>query len=157
MQKLFDGCYEDVPTIKMIARLTWEVLKAKSDLIVLPGYHRPEYWAMLAAYVVTGKRRAVFCDSTGRDRPKKLSRLFRSACFSRCATAISVFGGAQPRVSAVARREAREDFYTVSGRRTARFFFRRSGRWSSASPRVPATRRCFCTSGVCRKKKALAR
>lgn len=39
MQKLFDGCYEDVPTIQMIARLTWEVLKAKSDLIVLPGYH----------------------------------------------------------------------------------------------------------------------
>ncbi|MGY6156365.1 glycosyltransferase family 4 protein [Paraburkholderia graminis] len=85
MQKLFDGCYEDVPTIKMIARLTWEVLKAKSDLIVLPGYHRPEYWAMLAACIVTGKRRAVFCDSTGRDRPKKLltsipKRVFFSLC-----------------------------------------------------------------------------
>ena len=37
MQKLFDGCYEDVPTIKMIVRLTWEVLKAKSDLMCCPA------------------------------------------------------------------------------------------------------------------------
>ncbi|SIT42875.1 Glycosyl transferase group 1 [Paraburkholderia ribeironis] len=85
MQKLFDGCYEDVPTMKLIARLTWEVLRAKSELIVLPGYHRPEYWAMLAACIVTGKRRAVFCDSTARDRPKKLitsipKRVFFSLC-----------------------------------------------------------------------------
>ncbi|WP_207004561.1 glycosyltransferase family 4 protein [Trinickia mobilis] len=85
MQKLFDGCYEDVPTWKLITRLTWEVLRAKSDLIVLPGYHRPEYWAMLAACIVTGKRRAVFCDSTGRDRPRKLmtsipKRVFFALC-----------------------------------------------------------------------------
>ncbi|MBP0590995.1 glycosyltransferase family 4 protein [Paraburkholderia sp. LEh10] len=85
MHKLFDGCYEDVPTWRMTARLVWEVLKAKSDLIVLPGYHRPEYWAMLAACILTGKRRAVFCDSTGRDRPKRLltsipKRVFFSLC-----------------------------------------------------------------------------
>ncbi|TKC91168.1 glycosyltransferase family 4 protein [Trinickia terrae] len=85
MHKLFDGCYEDVPTWKLITRLTWEVLRTKSDLIVLPGYHRPEYWAMLAACILTGKRRAVFCDSTGRDRPRKLvtsipKRVFFSLC-----------------------------------------------------------------------------
>jgi len=85
MRKLFDGCYEDVPALRMITRLTWEVLSAKADLIVLPGYHRPEYWAMLAACVVTGKRRAVFCDSTARDRPYRLhkslaKRLFFSLC-----------------------------------------------------------------------------
>jgi len=85
MQKLFDGCYEDVPAWKMIGRLTWEVVKAKSDLIVLPGYHRPEYWAMLAACIVTRKRRAVFCDSTGRDKPRRLAtsipkRIFFSLC-----------------------------------------------------------------------------
>jgi glycosyltransferase involved in cell wall biosynthesis len=72
MRKLFDGCYEDVPTWKLVTRLTWEVLKSKSELVVLPGYHRPEYWAMLLACIVTGKRRAVFCDSTARDRPKRL-------------------------------------------------------------------------------------
>ncbi|TXC88729.1 glycosyltransferase family 4 protein [Paraburkholderia azotifigens] len=85
MHKLFDGCYEDVPRWRLTLRLVWEVLKAKSDLIVLPGYHRPEYWAMLAACIVTGKRRAVFCDSTARDRPKRLitsipKRVFFSLC-----------------------------------------------------------------------------
>ncbi|TDV18258.1 glycosyltransferase family 4 protein [Paraburkholderia caballeronis] len=85
MQKLFDGCYEDVPMLRMVRRLVWEVFSAKADLIVLPGYHRPEYWAMLAACIVTGKRRAVFCDSTGRDRPRRLhtsiaKRLFFSFC-----------------------------------------------------------------------------
>jgi glycosyltransferase involved in cell wall biosynthesis len=85
MLKLFDGCYEEVPLWRMIGRLTWEVFKAKSDLIVLPGYHRPEYWAMLAACVVTRKRRAVFCDSTARDRPRRLltsipKRIFFALC-----------------------------------------------------------------------------
>ncbi|RDU95987.1 glycosyltransferase family 4 protein [Trinickia dinghuensis] len=85
MRKLFDGCYEDVPTWRMIARLTSEVLTSKSALVVLPGYHRPEYWAMLAACIVTRKRRAVFCDSTAFDRPRRLltsipKRLFFSLC-----------------------------------------------------------------------------
>lgn len=85
MRKLFDGCYEDVPTWRMIARLTTEVLKTKSELVVLPGYHRPEYWAMLAACIVTRKRRAVFCDSTAFDRPRRLvtsipKRIFFSLC-----------------------------------------------------------------------------
>jgi glycosyltransferase involved in cell wall biosynthesis len=85
MKKLYDGCYEDVPTWRMAARLTWEVLRTKCDLVVLPGYHRPEYWAMLAACIVTGKRRAVFCDSTARDRPRRMvtsipKRLFFSFC-----------------------------------------------------------------------------
>ncbi|MEX3954769.1 glycosyltransferase family 4 protein [Trinickia sp. EG282A] len=85
MQKLFDGCYEDVPLWKMMGRLTWEVMKAKADLIVLPGYHRPEYWAMLFACVLMRKRRAVFCDSTARDRPRRLltsvpKRIFFALC-----------------------------------------------------------------------------
>jgi len=85
MHKLFDGCYEDVPTLRMTTRLVMEVFRAKSDLIVLPGYHRPEYWAMLIACILTGKRRAVFCDSTARDRPKRLltsipKRVFFALC-----------------------------------------------------------------------------
>ena len=85
MKKLYNGCYEDVPTWRMTARLTWEVLKAKSDLVVLPGYHRPEYWGMMVACILTGKRRAVFCDSTGRDRPRRMltsipKRVFFSLC-----------------------------------------------------------------------------
>ncbi|WP_116138770.1 glycosyltransferase family 4 protein [Trinickia diaoshuihuensis] len=85
MRKLFDGCYEDVPVWKMVVRLTSEVLKSKSELIVLPGYHRPEYWAMLAACIVARKPRAVFCDSTALDRPRRLmtsipKRIFFSLC-----------------------------------------------------------------------------
>jgi glycosyltransferase involved in cell wall biosynthesis len=85
MRKLFDGCYEDVPAWRMIARLTAEVLRTKSELVVLPGYHRPEYWAMLAACIVMRKRRAVFCDSTAFDRPRRLAtsipkRIFFSLC-----------------------------------------------------------------------------
>jgi glycosyltransferase involved in cell wall biosynthesis len=85
MKKLFEGCYEDVPTWRMTMRLTWEVLKTKADLVVLPGYHRPEYWAMLAACIVTGKRRAVFCDSTARDNPRRMltsipKRVFFTLC-----------------------------------------------------------------------------
>lgn len=85
MKKLYSGCYEDVPTWRMTMRLVWEVLKAKSDLVVLPGYHRPEYWAMMAACIVTGKRRAVFCDSTARDNPRRMltsipKRVFFSLC-----------------------------------------------------------------------------
>ncbi|MDR5831930.1 glycosyltransferase family 4 protein [Caballeronia sp. LP006] len=85
MRKLYSGCYEDVPTWRMTMRLTWEVLKAKSDLVVLPGYHRPEYWAMMAACILTGKRRAVFCDSTARDNPRRMltsipKRVFFALC-----------------------------------------------------------------------------
>ncbi|RFU48114.1 glycosyltransferase family 4 protein [Paraburkholderia sp. DHOC27] len=85
MRKLFDGCYEDVPTWRMTYRLTMEVLRTHADLVVLPGYHRPEYWAMLIACILTGKRRAVFCDSTGRDRPRRLltsipKRMFFALC-----------------------------------------------------------------------------
>ena len=85
MRKLFDGCYEDVPAWRMMYRLTTEVLRTKADLVVLPGYHRPEYWAMLFACILTGKRRAVFCDSTGRDSPRRLltsipKRVFFSLC-----------------------------------------------------------------------------
>jgi len=85
MRQLFKGCYEDVPRWKMTLRLVGEVLRSDSQVVVLPGYHLPEFWAMLFACIVTGKRRAVFCDSTGRDRPRRLltllpKRLFFALC-----------------------------------------------------------------------------
>ncbi|WP_454751835.1 glycosyltransferase [Cupriavidus necator] len=85
MRQLFKGCYEDVPRWKMTLRLVGEVLRSDSRVVVLPGYHLPEFWAMLFACIVTGKRRAVFCDSTGRDRPRRLltslpKRLFFALC-----------------------------------------------------------------------------
>jgi len=98
MKKLYDGCYEDVPTWRMAARLTWEVLRTKCDLVVLPGYHRPEYWAMLAACIVTGKRRAVFCDSTARaehaaDCVARLDEAFASQPLSHWREVLDDFAG----------------------------------------------------------------
>jgi len=85
MECLYHGCYEDVPVWKLTARLVAEVLRSRSDLIVLPGYHRPEYWAMLLACILTGKRRAVFCDSTGRDRPRRtLTSIPKRVFFGLC-------------------------------------------------------------------------
>lgn len=61
---LFEGGYDGVPTWRLMLRLAIHVLRIPARLVVLPGYHRPEYWTMLLACMLTGKRRAVFCDST---------------------------------------------------------------------------------------------
>ena len=157
MKKLYNGCYEDVPTWRMTARLTWEVLKAKSDLVVLPGYHRPEYWGMMVACILTGKRRAVFCDSTGRDRPRRmLTSIPKRVFFSLCDGYFG-FGDAQPGIPDVARREAREDLHSVPGRRAAALVLAGDVRSSIAFTIGRAVRRCSCSSGGCRKRRASAR
>jgi glycosyltransferase involved in cell wall biosynthesis len=67
---LFKGPGESIPRYKMIASLATDMIKNPSDLVVLPGYHRPEYWAMLIICVLLRRRRAVFCDSTAFDEEK---------------------------------------------------------------------------------------
>ena len=80
---MFKGAYDNVPTWRLISSLTIEVLKSSADLIVLPGYHRPEYWAMLFACIVKRKKRAVFCDSTIFDRPSGLLKILAKRFFFR--------------------------------------------------------------------------
>jgi len=67
---LFTGPYESIPWYKMIASLAMDLIKNPSDLAILPGYHRPEYWAMLIICVLLRRRRAVFCDSTAFDQER---------------------------------------------------------------------------------------
>jgi glycosyltransferase involved in cell wall biosynthesis len=67
---LFTGPYESIPWYKMITSLTVDLIKNRSDLVVLPGYHRTEYWAMLIICVLLRRKRAVFCDSTAFDQEK---------------------------------------------------------------------------------------
>jgi glycosyltransferase involved in cell wall biosynthesis len=67
---LFTGPGESIPKYKMIASLAMDLIKNPSDLVVLPGYHRPEYWVMLIMCVLLRRRRAVFCDSTAFDEEK---------------------------------------------------------------------------------------
>jgi len=53
--------------------------------VVMPGYHRVEYWAMLLACMIVGRRRAVFCDSTEFDRPQsRWKDIAKRLFFKRC-------------------------------------------------------------------------
>lgn len=82
---MFPGTYEEVPVWKLVTTLFVRVFRSDADLVLIPGYDRPEYWAMLLAAAITRKARGVFCDSTLNDRiqtPLKgmLKRVFFSSC-----------------------------------------------------------------------------
>jgi glycosyltransferase involved in cell wall biosynthesis len=68
---LFPGRYSDVPLYRLITALMADVFRNPCELVVLPGYHRIEYWAMLMVCIVLRRKRAVFCDSTAYDQAKK--------------------------------------------------------------------------------------
>ncbi len=67
---LFRGSYGNAPLIRRIGALARDLYKYPVDLVIMPGYHRAEYWAMLAVCIVLGRKRAVFCDSTSTDQPR---------------------------------------------------------------------------------------
>jgi glycosyltransferase involved in cell wall biosynthesis len=67
---LFTAPSELIPSYKSITALVADLIKNPTDLAVLPGYHRPEYWAMLIVCVLLRRKRAVFCDSTAFDQEK---------------------------------------------------------------------------------------
>jgi glycosyltransferase involved in cell wall biosynthesis len=67
---LFRGSYTNAPLIRRIGALARDLYKNPVDLVIMPGYHRAEYWAMLVVCIVLRRKRAVFCDSTSIDRPK---------------------------------------------------------------------------------------
>ncbi len=67
---LFAKCYGDIQGYKLVLALTADLLRNRSDLVVIPGYHRVEYWAMLVCCILLRRKRAVFCDSTAHDREK---------------------------------------------------------------------------------------
>jgi glycosyltransferase involved in cell wall biosynthesis len=67
---LFSGSYDRIPFYKLVTSLCGDLIMNPSDLVVLPGYHRPEYWVMLLICMLRRRRRAVFCDSTAFDRKK---------------------------------------------------------------------------------------
>ena len=82
---IFSGSYTGVPVHKRVAALVARAWKSQADVVVMPGYERLEYWAMLATLVVRRKPRAVFCDSTAYDRPSSTlksiaKRLFFAWC-----------------------------------------------------------------------------
>ncbi len=82
---LFEGSYDQVPSYKLISSLSADLILNPSDLVVLPGYHRPEYWVMLLICMLRRRRRAVFCDSTAFDRKKsRWKEKAKAMFFRRC-------------------------------------------------------------------------
>jgi glycosyltransferase involved in cell wall biosynthesis len=82
---LFPGPYEKIPLYRLVTKLTADVLRNRSELVVLPGYHRVEYWAMLVACILLRRKRAVFCDSTDYDREKnRWKEKAKAFFFHRC-------------------------------------------------------------------------
>jgi glycosyltransferase involved in cell wall biosynthesis len=82
---LFPSVYESVPTRKVVAKVICDLLKHPSELVVMPGYHRPEYWAMLFVCILLRRKRAVFVDSTAYDRPKsRFKEAAKRFFFRRC-------------------------------------------------------------------------
>lgn len=67
---LFRGSYSNAPLIRRIGALARDLYKNPVDLVIMPGYHRAEYWAMLIVCILLRRKRAVFCDSTALDRPR---------------------------------------------------------------------------------------
>ncbi len=82
---LFRGAYSNPSRWRRVVTLVQDVFRNPSDLVVMPGYHRVEYWAMLLTCVVLRRKRAVFCDSNEFDQPQAewkqfAKRLFFSGC-----------------------------------------------------------------------------
>ena len=82
---IIPGSYEDASTVRRTFALARDLLAHPADLVVLPGYDRIENWVMLLACMLTGRKRAVFCDSTLNDNPQIAWKvLAKRLFFSRC-------------------------------------------------------------------------
>lgn len=82
---MFKGVYGAVPRWKMVTTMFAEVWNTQEEVVLLPGFHTPEYFAMLLAAKLRGKVVGVFCDSTEFDRPRSFIRgLFKRLFFSQC-------------------------------------------------------------------------
>ena len=82
---LFRGGYSKPGRYRRIMKLVRDVVAYPCDLVVMPGYHRVEYWAMLLTCIFMGRRRAVFCDSTEFDRPQsRWKDVAKQLFFKRC-------------------------------------------------------------------------
>lgn len=84
-QLLFKESADHIPAYKLATALVRDILRNESELVVIPGYHRIEYWAMLWICIALGRKRAVFCDSTAHDNAKaRFKEMAKSFFFHRC-------------------------------------------------------------------------
>jgi glycosyltransferase involved in cell wall biosynthesis len=82
---VFDDSYDAIPLWRRISALLKRVSWSSADLVLIPGYHKVEYWVMLFMARMLGKRCGVFCDSTSHDRaPAKLKSGLKRIFFALC-------------------------------------------------------------------------
>lgn len=89
---MFKGSYDAVPKKSLIFKLVGDIFRSDAEIVLLPGYHLPEYWAMLIAAKIRGKKVSVFCDSTKYDRPKIFYKTFLKRLFFFFCDAIFGYG-----------------------------------------------------------------
>jgi len=83
---LFGGeSYEQVGFARMALAVVKDLLTHRSNVVVLPGYERAEYWVMLGLCMLMRRTRLVFVDSTAYDRPKnRWKESAKRIFFGRC-------------------------------------------------------------------------
>lgn len=89
---VFTGAFDEIPHYKLAASLLRRVWGSQSDMTILAGYDRPEYWLQLVALMLKGKRRGVFCNSTAFDRPQSLIKYILKSFFFRNCDVIFCYG-----------------------------------------------------------------
>ena len=89
---LFKGAYQNSTRAQRIIALLKDLFRNPTDLVVIPGHYRIEHWAMLLWCMLTGKKRAVFCDSTRFDRPRATWKEFAKRRFFRRCHGIFCYG-----------------------------------------------------------------
>jgi glycosyltransferase involved in cell wall biosynthesis len=80
---LFRTNANHISVFELAIALVRDIVRNESELVVIPGYHRIEYWAMLWACIALRRKRAVFCDSTANDNPKNLFKEIAKLFFFR--------------------------------------------------------------------------
>ena len=63
---LFRGSISNAPLIRRIGALARDLYKNPVDLVIMPGYHRAEYWAMLVVCIVLRDRKSTRLNSSHR-------------------------------------------------------------------------------------------
>ena len=82
---LFKGNYDSISKFSLIKKLFMDVWQSDAEFILIAGYHQLEYWFMLLAALLRGKKTGVFCDSTKYDNPETLIKsILKRIFFSQC-------------------------------------------------------------------------
>lgn len=82
---MFTGSYDGQSVLRKAWSLVRDIARHPADVTILPCYDLPEYWVMLFTCMLLRRKRAVFSDSTLRDRPRAgLKETAKRFFFSRC-------------------------------------------------------------------------